>query len=148
MIRTSFLAFAAAALFAAAPARAQPQPEFKIGFLATMTGPGGVTGAKTRDGLQLAIDQAGGKLGGLPTTLLVEDDQAGARRAQTVDDRQQVADRPREAVDLRDDDFIVSAHEGQQGLQLGAVVGRLAGLFFAEDARAARGEQAGGLVVE
>ena len=93
MIRTSFLAFAAAALFAAAPARAQPQPEFKIGFLATMTGPGGVTGAKTRDGLQLAIDQAGGKLGGLPTTLLVEDDQEKPETARQIVEKFMLSDK-------------------------------------------------------
>jgi branched-chain amino acid transport system substrate-binding protein len=55
-----------------------------IGFLATMTGPGGVTGAKTRDGLQLAIDLAGGKLGGLPTNLIVADDQANPEIARQL----------------------------------------------------------------
>jgi branched-chain amino acid transport system substrate-binding protein len=62
------------------PARAEPPASLTpasltIGFIATMTGAGGVTGAKPRDGLQLAIDQAGGRLGGLPTRLIVEDDQ-------------------------------------------------------------------------
>ena len=54
---------------------AQAADSFTIGFMATMTGPGGVTGAKTRDGLQTAIEVMGGKLGGLPTRLIVEDDQ-------------------------------------------------------------------------
>ena len=67
------LLLGATALLATAPARAEPG--LTIGFIATMTGAGGVTGQKTRDGLQLAIDQAGGRLGGLPTRLIVEDDQ-------------------------------------------------------------------------
>lgn len=64
-----------ASLAASLPAEAQEPRPFTIGFIATMTGAGGVTGQKTRDGLQLAIDQKGGRLGGLPTRLLVEDDQ-------------------------------------------------------------------------
>ncbi len=57
------------------PSGAEPSAEFKIGFLATMSGQGGVTGPKTRDGLQMAIDLNGGKLGGLPTRVIIEDDQ-------------------------------------------------------------------------
>ena len=47
----------------------------KIGFLTTLSGPGGALGADVRDGFQLAIKQNGGKLGGLPVVLNAVDDQ-------------------------------------------------------------------------
>jgi branched-chain amino acid transport system substrate-binding protein len=67
--------YLATVLLACCVTTAQAADSFTIGFIATMTGSGGVTGSKTRDGLQLAINVNQGKLGGLPTRLLVEDDQ-------------------------------------------------------------------------
>ncbi len=50
------------------------QQPVKIGMVTTLSGPGGYLGQDIRDGFQLAIDLEGGKLGGVPVQLLVEDD--------------------------------------------------------------------------
>ena len=71
MLRKTFLALAAAAM-AALPATAQ-EP-VKIGMITTLSGPAGYLGQDIRDAFQLAIDAEGGKLGGVPVTLMVEDD--------------------------------------------------------------------------
>jgi branched-chain amino acid transport system substrate-binding protein len=47
----------------------------KIGFLSTLSGPGGALGIDIRDGFNLAIKTNGGKLGGLDVDLQVIDDQ-------------------------------------------------------------------------
>src|SRR5947209_15683633 len=47
----------------------------KVGFLSTLSGPGGALGVDIRDGFNLAIKHAGGKLGNLPVELTVVDDQ-------------------------------------------------------------------------
>ena len=52
-------------------ARAQAAP-VKIGLVTTLSGPGGYLGADIRDAFMLAAD--GGKLGGVPVHVLVEDD--------------------------------------------------------------------------
>ena len=46
---------------------AQAANELKIGFLSTLSGPAGTIGVEIRDGFNLALKMAGGKLGGLPT---------------------------------------------------------------------------------
>lgn len=56
----------------ASPALAQ-QP-VKIGMITTLSGPGGYLGQDIRDAFKLAIDMNGGKLGGVPVELVVEDD--------------------------------------------------------------------------
>jgi len=43
-------------------------------MITTLSGPGGYLGEDVRDGFQLVVDQGGGKLGGVPVRLLVEDD--------------------------------------------------------------------------
>ena len=48
--------------------------ELKIGFLSTLSGPAGGIGAEIRDGFNLALKLAGGKLGGLPTEVIFADD--------------------------------------------------------------------------
>lgn len=63
---------AAFAVLAAMPAWAQ-QP-VKIGMITTLSGPGGYLGQDVRDAFNLAIEMEGGKLGGAPVQLLVEDD--------------------------------------------------------------------------
>ncbi len=50
------------------------QAQVKIGMITTLSGPGGYLGEDIRDAFALAIDQEGGKLGGVPVQLLVEDD--------------------------------------------------------------------------
>jgi branched-chain amino acid transport system substrate-binding protein len=54
-------------------AHAQQQP-VKIGFITTLSGPGGYLGQDIRDAFKLAIDAEGGRLGGVPVQLLIEDD--------------------------------------------------------------------------
>jgi branched-chain amino acid transport system substrate-binding protein len=47
----------------------------KVGFLSTLSGPGGALGSDIRDGFNLAVKHTGGKLGGLPADVIVVDDQ-------------------------------------------------------------------------
>lgn len=54
---------------------AHAQEPVKIGFIATMSGPGGALGQDQYDAFMLAIQQKGGKLGGVPVEVIKEDDQ-------------------------------------------------------------------------
>lgn len=65
---------AAMALVLAPQARAADQ--LKLGLLASMSGPLALVGAELRRGLDLALAELGGKIGGLPVTLSVADDKA------------------------------------------------------------------------
>jgi branched-chain amino acid transport system substrate-binding protein len=64
-----------AATFACAAGAAQAADKLTLGMTTTLSGPFGVVGADIRDGARLALDHLDNKVGGLPTTLLVEDDQ-------------------------------------------------------------------------
>lgn len=66
------LLFGIAATLAASTALAQQL--VKIGMITTLSGPGGYLGQDIRDAFKLAIDMEGGKLGGVPVELVVEDD--------------------------------------------------------------------------
>jgi branched-chain amino acid transport system substrate-binding protein len=66
------LAGLAAAVLLACNAHAADS--LKIGFLSTLSGPAGGIGVEIRDGFSLAVKLAGGKLGGLPTEVVVADD--------------------------------------------------------------------------
>ncbi|MCR0985772.1 ABC transporter substrate-binding protein [Roseomonas populi] len=57
----------------ARPALAQAAP-LKIGMITTLSGAGGYIGQDIRDAFMLAMEMEGGKLGGTPIQLLVEDD--------------------------------------------------------------------------
>ncbi len=46
----------------------------KIGFITTLSGPGGYLGEDQRDGFLLAIKEGDGRLGGVPVSVTVEDD--------------------------------------------------------------------------
>ncbi|NYT69210.1 ABC transporter substrate-binding protein [Pusillimonas noertemannii] len=63
---------AGALAFALTPAAAH---EVRIGLVTTLSGPVGALGQHVRDGFALGVEEAGGKLGGLDTTVIVEDDQ-------------------------------------------------------------------------
>lgn len=65
-------AVSVAALLIAGSARAD---ELRIGFMATFTGPGANLGQHLRDGFLLGVEHAGGKLGGMPTRIIMSDDQ-------------------------------------------------------------------------
>jgi branched-chain amino acid transport system substrate-binding protein len=67
------LALAGAVMTAAGPAAAQG--EVKIGFITTLSTPAGYIGQDARDAFLLAVAEEGGKLGGIPVRVLVEDDQ-------------------------------------------------------------------------
>ena len=75
MTMRNFMRGAALSVIALAtvPALAQQAP-VKIGMITTLTGPGAYLGQDIRDAFKLAIDQEGGKLGGVPVELIVEDD--------------------------------------------------------------------------
>jgi branched-chain amino acid transport system substrate-binding protein len=64
----------AIALSAAFAVPASAQDPVKIGLITTLSGPGGYIGADIRDGFLLAVEMEGGKLGGVPVQVIVEDD--------------------------------------------------------------------------
>ena len=49
--------------------------DVKVGFLATLSGPSADVGRDQLDGFNLALEQLGGKLGGVPASVVKEDDQ-------------------------------------------------------------------------
>src|SRR6185437_642643 len=73
----------------AAPALGQDagKEPVKIGMITSLSGPGGYLGQDIRDGFQLAIDGAGGKLGGVPVQVVVEDDAAKPGQGKQIADR-------------------------------------------------------------
>ncbi len=73
------------AMLAAVPALAM-EP-VKIGMITTLSTKAGYLGEEIRDGFQLAIDQEGGKLGGVPVELLVDDDGRKPEKAKQIADR-------------------------------------------------------------
>ncbi|MDR3396648.1 MAG: ABC transporter substrate-binding protein [Pandoraea sp.] len=81
---------AAAAMFVSNGAHAQ----VKIGFIGTLSGPGGALGQDQYDAFMLAIEQKGGKLGGVPVQVIKEDDQlkpdVGVQAAQKLVERDKV----------------------------------------------------------
>jgi branched-chain amino acid transport system substrate-binding protein len=84
-VKVSNLLLGLAMAVLAMPASAQ-QP-LKIGFITTLSGPAGYIGADIRDAFQLAIDIEGGKLGGIPVQLIVEDDGFKPGQGKQVADR-------------------------------------------------------------
>ncbi len=68
MVRIA-LAFA---IFIAGPAAAAER--IKVGFISTLSGPNSALGIDIRDGFNLAVKMAGGKLGGLPADVIALDD--------------------------------------------------------------------------
>lgn len=54
---------------------AQAADRIKIGFVSTLSGPPASIGLDIRDGFQLAVKLAGGRIGGLPADVLIADDQ-------------------------------------------------------------------------
>ena len=67
------VAMALTALAGIGQASAQQDP-LKIGFITTLSTPAGYIGEDERDGFMLAVKQEGGKLGGVPVDVIVEDD--------------------------------------------------------------------------
>jgi len=65
----------------------QAMEPVKIGMITTLSTKAGYLGEEIRDGFQLAIDQEGGQLGGVPVELLVEDDGAKPEKARQIAER-------------------------------------------------------------
>jgi branched-chain amino acid transport system substrate-binding protein len=66
---------------------AHAQSTVKVGLLSTLSGPGAGLGVDIRDGFQLAVKLAGGKLGGQTTEVIVADDQASPDVGRQTADR-------------------------------------------------------------
>ena len=66
---------------------AHAQSTVKVGLLSTLSGPGAGLGVDIRDGFQLAVKLAGGKLGGQATEVIVADDQASPDVGRQTADR-------------------------------------------------------------
>lgn len=75
------------ALLAGACAVAQAQDPVRIGFITTLSTPAGYIGEDLRDAFNLAIEEGGGKLGGVPVELMVEDDALKPANAKQAADR-------------------------------------------------------------
>ena len=63
------------------------QDGVKIGLVTSLSGPGGYLGQDIRDGFALAVDMGGGKLGGIPVQVVVEDDSAKPGQGKQIVDR-------------------------------------------------------------
>lgn len=72
MWKKTIMAAAAAAVLGGVSAQAADP--VKIGMVTTLSGPAGYLGEDMRDAFLLAVEQEGGKLGGVPVEVLVEDD--------------------------------------------------------------------------
>jgi branched-chain amino acid transport system substrate-binding protein len=75
MLRRTILAALAIVAPALAAQPATAQQGVKIGLITTQSGPNAGLGRDMVDGFNLAIRHAGGRLGGVPTELIVGDDQ-------------------------------------------------------------------------
>jgi branched-chain amino acid transport system substrate-binding protein len=61
--------------------------KIKVGFVSTLSGPNAAIGSDIRDAFNLAIKLNGGKLGGLPVEVLVNDDQLKPENAKQIVER-------------------------------------------------------------
>src|SRR5262245_32265510 len=73
-ISKSFLTIAAVTLVGIA-GQAPAQEKLKVGVIATLSGPPAVLGQQLRNGVQLAVKDLGGKLGGREVEVIVQDDE-------------------------------------------------------------------------
>ncbi|MBD2836240.1 ABC transporter substrate-binding protein [Pseudomonas sp. JM0905a] len=85
MKNTLNLAMLGAALASSLPVLAQDP--VRIGFITTLSTPAGYLGEDARDAFRLAMDQEGGKLGGVPVELVVEDDGLQPAKGKQIIDR-------------------------------------------------------------
>ncbi len=72
---------------ALAPATTMAATSIKVGMVTTLSGPNGVPGVEVRDGWNLALKHLGGKLGGLPATTIIRDDQFSPDTGKQVAER-------------------------------------------------------------
>lgn len=87
-IRTALCLLAASALSGTASAQT---PALRVGLMFTLSGPAAVLGEQGRNGFMLALDDLGGKLGGLETAVTTVDDEqkpdVAATKARELVDR-------------------------------------------------------------
>jgi len=86
MKRSARLFALALAMLAALPAMAADKV-IKIGYVNTFSGPAGVLGKQYRDAVDLAMEQLGGKMGGIPVQVIYGDDQLKPDIAKSVVER-------------------------------------------------------------
>ena len=80
-------AVAATLCLIALASSAQTTEPVRVGLLSTLSGPGAGLGIDIRDGFQLAVKLAGGKLGGRAAEVIVADDQANPDTGRQTADR-------------------------------------------------------------
>lgn len=91
--RTMLAASAAAPLTGlAAPALAQSGP-IRIGMITTLSGPGAALGNDIRDGFNLVVKNASGRLGGLPVEVMIADDGLRPENGRAIAERMVRRDR-------------------------------------------------------
>src|SRR5471032_2446762 len=61
--------------------------KIKIGFVATLSGPAGLSGIELANGFFLAVEELGGKIGGLPAEISKNDDQSKPDVAKEIADK-------------------------------------------------------------
>ncbi|WP_439580048.1 ABC transporter substrate-binding protein [Elioraea sp.] len=76
----------------AAPALAQSAP-IRIGMITTLSGPGAALGNDIRDGFNLVVKNAGGRLGGLPVEVMIADDGLRPENGRAIAERMVRRDR-------------------------------------------------------
>jgi branched-chain amino acid transport system substrate-binding protein len=76
----------------AAPALAQSGP-IRIGMITTLSGPGAALGNDIRDGFNLVVKNAGGRLGGLPVEVVIADDGLRPENGRAIAERMVRRDR-------------------------------------------------------
>ncbi len=86
-MKQRFLATLAAAAIAATCLPAVAADTLRVGFMTTLSGPAGALGVDIRDGFNLAVKHAGGKLGGIPLDLQIADDQLKPDVAKQITER-------------------------------------------------------------
>lgn len=84
LVRLATMAMLTTASFATP---AYSADKIKIGFMSTLSGTLASLGTNLRDGFNLGLDHLGGKIGGLTTEVIVEDDQAKPDVARQVADK-------------------------------------------------------------
>ena len=75
VVRAALTTLVACTALAAVVPAAQAADKLKVGMLSTLSGAGAGLGVDIRDGFALAVQQNGGKLGGLPVETVIADDQ-------------------------------------------------------------------------
>ena len=65
----------------------ESQAQVKIGMVTTLSGPAGYLGQDIRDAFMLAVEREGGRLGGVPVQVLIEDDGLRPGQGKQIVDR-------------------------------------------------------------